>query len=165
MNFARMYVYAIVSGYDINDIVAFMTSPVAEFVDQMSAANIFTKDSAFNNPNSAISLAEGFVNSNLFLHGTVASSGMDEMGIETKENVPKQSLVATSFNNLPPEIKEAVKVEAELTESKVPFNQKTLNIAMKGLINVAITMDKFNLKEALRIRNNDMEINTYLAYC
>jgi len=36
---------------------------------------------------------------------------------------------------------------------------------MKGLINIAITMDKFNLKEALRIRNNDMEINTYLAYC
>lgn len=164
-NFARMYVYAIMTGYDINDIVAFMTSPVAEFVDQMSAANIFTKDSAFNNPNSAISLAEGFVNSNLFLHGTVTSFGTDEMGLEVRENVPKQSLVATSFNNLPPEIKEAVIAEAELTESKVPFNQKTLNIAMKGLINVAITMDKFNLKEALRIRNNDMEINTYLAYC
>lgn len=164
-NFARMYVYAIMTGYDINDIVAFMTSPVAEFVDQMSAANIFTKDSASNNPNSAISLAEGFINSDLFLHGTVTNTGTDEMGLEVKENVSKQSLVAVSFNNLSQEIKEAVKVEAELTESKVPFNQKTLNIAMKGLINVAIKLDKFNLKEALRIRNNDMEINTYLAYC
>jgi hypothetical protein len=32
-NFARMYVYAIMTGFNIDDIVAFMTSPVAEFID------------------------------------------------------------------------------------------------------------------------------------
>ena len=32
-NFARMYVYAIMTGFDIDDIVTFMTSPAAEFID------------------------------------------------------------------------------------------------------------------------------------
>jgi len=32
-NFARMYVYGMMMGLNINDLVAFMTSPVSELVD------------------------------------------------------------------------------------------------------------------------------------
>ena len=43
-NFAKMYVYAMMSGFNIDDIVAFMTSPAAEFIDAMSSTNIFQNE-------------------------------------------------------------------------------------------------------------------------
>jgi len=35
-NFAKMYVYAMIVGLNINDTVAFMTCPVAELIDKLS---------------------------------------------------------------------------------------------------------------------------------
>jgi hypothetical protein len=40
-NFARMYVYLIMTGYNFDDIVSFMISPVSEFIDSMSNPNMF----------------------------------------------------------------------------------------------------------------------------
>ena len=88
-NFARNYVYAIMTGYNIDDIVAFMTSPVAEFIDQMSAANIFQDENAFNRADTAISLAEGYINTKKFLHGTIIDFDEDEYGDRHQKQVRK----------------------------------------------------------------------------
>ncbi len=39
---AKMYLFLVTLGFDINDIVKFMTSPVVSFIDAVTEANIFT---------------------------------------------------------------------------------------------------------------------------
>lgn len=39
---AKCYLFLITMGFDINDIVSFMTSPVAEFIDKVTEANAYT---------------------------------------------------------------------------------------------------------------------------
>ena len=99
-NFARNYVYAIMAGYNIDDIVAFMTSPVAEFIDQMSAANIFQDENAFNRADTAISLAEGYINTKKFLHGTITDFDEDEYGDRHQKQVRKDLYILNYKSNI-----------------------------------------------------------------
>ena len=43
-NFARMYIYGIMMGLNINDLVAFMTSPTADLIDRLATSNMFLVD-------------------------------------------------------------------------------------------------------------------------
>jgi hypothetical protein len=52
-----MYVYLIMMGYNFDDIVAFMVSPVSEFISSMASANMFSNIDISNNAASATSLA------------------------------------------------------------------------------------------------------------
>lgn len=58
-NFARMYVYGMMMGLNINDLVAFMTSPASELIDQLANPNMFQNESG--NAAMAINLAQGIV--------------------------------------------------------------------------------------------------------
>ena len=42
MKLAKMYLFLVALGFDINDIVKFMTSPAITFIDSITEANIFT---------------------------------------------------------------------------------------------------------------------------
>lgn len=71
---AKMYLFMITTGFNINDIVAFMTSPVAEFIDKV------TEQDVFNDINlsikQGIELAQGkFLNKN----GTFKSSWLKQL--------------------------------------------------------------------------------------
>ena len=68
-NFARMYVYGMMMGLNINDLVAFMTSPVSELIDQLANPNMFQNESG--NASMAINLAQGIVGVKKFLHGQI----------------------------------------------------------------------------------------------
>lgn len=48
---AKMYLFMITLGYNINDIVAFMTSPVADFIDKVTEQDVFN--------NTSLSVKEG----------------------------------------------------------------------------------------------------------
>ena len=82
-NFARMYVYLIMTGYNFDDIVSFMISPVSEFIDSMANPNIFQDSEMGNNASKAINLAKGIVKSSDFLHGYIRNSQFNE---ESGEN-------------------------------------------------------------------------------
>ena len=57
---AKMYLFLITLGFDINDIVKFMTSPAVSFIDAITEANIFTgQDTSIKD---AINLARGDFN-------------------------------------------------------------------------------------------------------
>lgn len=54
---AKMYLFMITMGFNINDIVAFMTSPVANFIDKITEQDIFNNVSI--SLNDAINIAKG----------------------------------------------------------------------------------------------------------
>lgn len=75
-----MYVYGMMMGLNINDLVAFMTSPVSELIDQLANPNMFQNESG--NAAMAINLAQGIVGVNKFLHGQIRTVKED---LETGE--------------------------------------------------------------------------------
>lgn len=155
-NFARMYVYGMMIGLDINDIVAFMTSPVSEFVDQLASPNMFQNEAG--NASLAINLAQGIVGSSKFLHGIVSYRGVDYNGEETTFTVNKSKYVTDSLKNS--DIFELVKKNEELTEDQ---DIKGLSAVMQAFIKYATYNTDVNLTEL--ISSNDVEINSYLEYC
>lgn len=161
-NFARMYVYAIMTGFNIDDIVAFMTSPVAEFIDQMSASNMFQNDNTFNSPATAISLAEGYINPKRFLHGKYKTKGENSEGGEETVFQNKDKFILEQFANLDDNIIQELKKQAELEEDE---DFTDLGTAMKALINIGISNPYINIMNDLDIVVDDTEINTYLMYC
>ena len=160
-NFARMYVYAMITGFNIDDIVAFMTSPAAEFIDQMSAANIFQNESTNNNASSAINLAMGIISPSKFLHGTIIDYVEDpENGEFIRKPVIKSTYVRNILNNLDDSIIEQMRKNVKLKEDD---NFEGLKQQMQGLIMTAITDRNINIAELSN--TDDTEINSYLTYC
>jgi hypothetical protein len=100
-NFAKMYVYAMMSGFNIDDIVAFMTSPAAEFIDAMSSTNIFQNENVHNNATTAINLAEGIIGVKRFLHGNIIVDDADpDNGELIKISVKKDAYIKSLIEHL-----------------------------------------------------------------
>jgi hypothetical protein len=90
-NFAKMYLYGIIMGFDINDLISFMTSPVALFIDSFASPNMFQADSMFASGNFAVKIAKGEISASRFLHGSISSSyfgpdGEPRTAITSKSN-------------------------------------------------------------------------------
>ena len=161
-NFARMYVYLIMTGYNFDDIVSFMISPASEFIDSMSNPNMFQDSDLKNSPNQAISLALGKVKAYSFLHGTVDEWDIDEMtGDNIKVSTNKSEYVRKALENHPlyNKISEKIRIKENLLEDE----KINLDILMQGFILESLTDFSINLTEILD--SKDMEVNTYLQYC
>lgn len=158
-NFARMYVYLIMTGYNFDDIVSFMISPVSEFIDSMANPNMFQNNDLNNNPSIAINLARGIVKSYTYLHGTITDSNINmENGDIEYTSVKKSSYVRNSLINSEyiDEAKLALGMDVE-TEIK------DLDTLMQGLIKAALVNNNIDITSL--IDTNDIEINTYLQQC
>lgn len=161
-NFARMYVYLIMTGYNFDDIVSFMISPASEFIDSMSNPNMFQDSDLKNSPNQAIGLAMGKVKSYSFLHGTVDEWDVDETtGDNIKVSTNKSEYVRRALENhsLYEKISEKIRIQENLLEDE-KINLDTL---MQGFILESLTDFSIDLTEVLD--SKDMEVNTYLQYC
>jgi hypothetical protein len=161
-NFARMYVYLIMTGYNFDDIVSFMISPASEFIDSMSNPNMFQDSDLKNSPNQAINLAMGKVKSYSFLHGTVDTWGIDDTtGEDIKVSTNKSEYVRKALENHPlyNKIAEQIRKQENLLEDE-KINLDTL---MQGFILESLTDFSIDLTKILN--SKDMEVNTYLQYC
>lgn len=158
-NFARMYVYGIMMGFDLDDLVQFMISPVSEFIDGMSNQNIFQEDSSNNYAKSAIDLASGKINVNNFIHGTISYFMDDpETGERIRKNGSKYLYLLNQFNDLPEELLNNLL----LRENEKRFKQ--LDKAAQRLINyIVYSGQNININEL--IESDDAEINSFLSYC
>ena len=157
VNFARMYVYAIMSGYSMDDIVAFMTSPVAEFIDGQANPNMFIDIQINNNATSAISEAQGIVGTRRFLHGKIfEDAGEDENGNMKSNQIAK----STKVNK---EILGKYKSVLGFTEDDKPKLVET----MQRLINYALDNSDVDLISFYEKNSglHDQEIYNYLSYC
>lgn len=167
-NFAKMYIYLMTMGYDVNDIAAFMTSPVAEFVDGRASINMFQENSANSNATFAIDAAQGMVRARSFLHGVI--SGETEEG-ETY-TVSKIDSVAETLEGIigsEEKLRKAVLHNLNLAED-ADLPHMGIDQLMQNLILVAVQSPKLldvnkdiNLREM--IREDDSEINNYVRYC
>ncbi len=156
-NFARMYVYGMMMGLNINDLVAFMTSPVSELIDQLANPNMFQNESG--NAAMAINLAQGIVGVNKFLHGQIKTIYEDASTGEPQDTwMNKIKYVTNSLKNT--DIYDLVKQNAGLSEEE---DIKGLGSIMQAYINYAIINQDVDLTEL--IDTNDVEVNSYLRYC
>ena len=163
-NFARMYVYAMMVGFNIDDIVAFMTSPVSEFIDQIASPNIFQNENVNNNATMAINIANGIIGTSRFLHGKALVLQEDpETGETYYDNINKNTYVISALNKLDDELIAVMRGQAGLGEGQ---NFAGLGQMMQNLIMVAVNYPQYkNLDIRDLITSNDSEINSYVAYC
>lgn len=156
-NFARMYVYGMMMGLNINDLVAFMTSPVSELIDQLANPNMFQNESG--NASMAINLAQGIVGVKKFLHGQIKTVQEDiNTGEQQDVWINKNKYVTNYLKNS--DIYNLVKQNAGLSEEE---DINGLGSIMQAYINYAITNQDVDLTEL--IDTNDVEVNSYLRYC
>lgn len=161
-NFARMYVYLIMTGYNFDDIVSFMISPVSEFIDSMSNPNMFQDNEMGNNASKAINLAKGIVKSSDFLHGYIYESYIDEdTGEIEKKNINKTSYVLAKLKRT----KYFKDADALARAENNMFDDEDMNLdtLMQGYIMLSLQNPEIDLSEI--IKTSDMEINSYLQYC
>ena len=156
-NFARMYVYGMMMGLNINDLVAFMTSPVSELIDQLANPNMFQNESG--NASMAINLAQGIVGVKKFLHGQIKTVQEDiNTGEQQDVWINKNKYVTNYLKNS--DIYNLVKQNAGLSEEE---DINGLGSIMQAYINYAITNQDVDLTEL--IDTSDVEVNSYLRYC
>jgi len=160
-NFAKMYIYLITMGYNLNDIAAFMVCPVAEFIDRKASSNIFQEENG--NPYIAINLASGKVSSSYFLHGSI--SFYDKDTEETITMSKKQSVLSTlhHFISSNPAIAENIMASLNLERSEL----KTLDLdsLMQEIILTLIDLKDVGSLQSLTGKFSDIEINNYLKTC
>ena len=158
-NFARMYVYLIMTGYNFDDIVQFMISPASEFIDSMANPNMFQDSDLKNSPHKAINLAKGIVKSYSFLHGSITEYQIDET---TGDNVPKsrKKINYVLDELLSSEFIDEVKETLNLGEDDEVENLDTL---MQGFILTSLKNSKIDITKL--IESKDTEVNGYLQYC
>ena len=152
-----MYVYGMMMGLNINDLVAFMTSPVSELIDQLANPNMFQNESG--NAAMAINLAQGIVGVKKFLHGQIRTTQEDiDTGEQRTTWINKNRYVTNYLKNS--DIYDLVKQNAGLSEEE---DIKGLGSIMQAYINYAIINQDVDLTEL--IDTDDVEVNSYLRYC
>lgn len=145
-NFAKMYVYSMMVGLDINDTVAFMTCPISELIDKLAQPNMF--ENYKGSPNQAINMVQGIVGVGRRLHGTVISYKKGENGDE-QTNKSKNAYLADKLKSTYPKL--------------ITKDIKGLSQRMKLVINAAIEDETINLKDTKVV--DDLEINSYMQEC
>lgn len=157
-DFARMYVYLIMSGYNISDIVSFMTSPAAEFIGTLSGANMFDEESIDNKPETAIQLAMGKVKSKSFLHGKIDNSSEEDFINGNRTYTPKLDYTLSILRNAK-YVNEALTALGLNTIDQI----YSLDQLMEGFIRAAAVNKDIDIRTL--ITTSDPEINNYLYYC
>lgn len=162
-NFAKMYLYLMTIGYNIDDIAAFMVCPIAEFIDSRASTNMFQESSANSSSRNAISSALGIVESRQFLHGTISEYDpeTDETSTVTKNKVVKNFLehALDSDDNLKANVYNALGLSQETAR------YLDLDTMMKGIILASVGPSRtFDLSELIG-SVNDSEVNIYLRHC
>ena len=145
-NFAKMYVYAMIVGLNINDTVAFMTCPVAELIDKLSQQNIF--ENYIGTPGQAINMMQGIVGISNRLHGTINDKTLNNYGEEEYSSTNKSTYIAKILSNKFP----------KATKGLLGLSQ-----IMKVIINKAIDDKTINLRAI--VKSSDTEVNSYIQDC
>lgn len=155
-NFARMYIYGMMVGLNINDLVAFMTSPFAELIDSFANPNFFQNESG--SAPSAINMVQGIVGVKRMLHGSLSVQTEDEDGNPTTELVRKDKALLNDLKYS--DIAEELKKQAGLDDDQ---DFKSLSSIMKEFIKYATSHKNVNLSDY--IDYNDMEVTNYVDLC
>ena len=92
LNLARCYIHLMMMGFNLEDIVEFMTSPAVSLVNDISNANMFDEYLSKVSVNDAIKILKGDFNLDKFFPGTMNITKQDEEG--QYNSADKTSIVA-----------------------------------------------------------------------
>lgn len=169
-NYAKMYLYLITMGYNLDDIAAFMYSPISEFIDSRSATNMFQLNGGVEGPQAAINAAQGKVNGNAFLHGSVTEYDPEQ---DTTSSIKKTDYVAYMLRDLVysnEKLSKEVYKALNMSETDSIESVK-LDELMRAVIESAVVSPRcIDSKEDMNLlklvsSNGDAEISNYLRYC
>lgn len=150
-NFARMYIYGIMMGLNINDLVAFMTSPTADLIDRLATSNMFQNEET--SAAQAINKVQGIIGVSTRLHGTVKDFVTTADGETYKKDVKKTTYIKDFL------------VSNWLAQYVLEDgdDKKDLTSIMRKYIQYAIKHNDVDLTTF--VKSNDLEINSYLREC
>ena len=77
-NLAKCHLYLLMLGFDIRDVVEFMTSPCVSLINNLSEANMMDSYITEVKLKDAINIADGIIDPNKFIFGSISS--VDEYG-------------------------------------------------------------------------------------
>lgn len=150
-NFARMYIYGIMMSLNINDLVAFMTSPAADLIDRLATSNMFQNDET--TAAQAINKVQGIVGVSTRLHGTIKEFVTNADGERYKQDTKKTTYV----KNFLVSAWEAQHVLEDGDE------KKDLTSVMRKYIQYAVQHKDMDITTL--VSSNDLEIGNYLREC
>ena len=150
-NFARMYIYGIMMGLNINDLVAFMTSPTADLIDRLATSNMFQNDET--TAAQAINKVQGIVGVSTRLHGAIKEFVTNADGERYKQDTKKTTYV----KNFLVSAWEAQHVLEDGDE------KKDLTSVMRKYIQYAVQHKDMDITTL--VSSNDLEIGNYLREC
>lgn len=150
-NFARMYIYGIMLGLNINDLVAFMTSPTADLIDRLATSNMFQNDET--TAAQAINKVQGIVGVSTRLHGIIEEFVTNADGERYKRDTKKTTYV----KNFLVSAWEAQHVLEDGDE------KKDLTSVMRKYIQYAVQHKDMDITTL--VSSNDLEIGNYLREC
>lgn len=150
-NFARMYIYGIMMGLNINDLVAFMTSPAADLIDRLATSNMFQNDET--TAAQAINKVQGIVGVSTRLHGTIKEFVTNADGERYKQD-PKKTTYVKNF------LVSAWEAQHVLEDGD---EKKDLTSVMRKYIQYAVQHKDMDITTL--VSSNDLEIGNYLREC
>ena len=127
---AKMYLFLITLGFDINDIVKFMTSPAITFIDAITEANIFTGQN-MNIPD-AIKLARGDFRD--FYKNFLSNRTISLLEKADKTRLEKGQLIENIFSEGSKEYIELENALNAIAETKDLLEQ-TIDAAVQATLN------------------------------
>lgn len=131
MKLAKMYLFLVTLGFDINDIVKFMTSPAITFIDAVTEANIFTgQDMSIPD---AIKLARGDFKDFYKQFLSTRTLGSDLLGKESRRKLERGELIENPFDDGSKEYIELENALSAIAETK-DLLQQTIDAAVEATV-------------------------------
>lgn len=175
-NYAKMYLYLVTLGYNLDDIAAFMYSPISEFIDSRSSENMFDPQQ-LGKPANAIKAARGLVSSWQFLHGFITFDTVTDEEVDDESSGPRRLAKNSAVKGNLLEILESEGNEILMSRVRTRLDlQEGMDIAdvkldqlMQAIILEVVDDPKAGGNEEFNFTDysftEDMEISSYIRYC
>lgn len=99
LNLARCYIHLMILGFDLNDIVKFMTSPAVSLVNDISNANMFDEYLPKVSVKDAIKILKGDFTLDNFFPGTYEYTKQDQEGTYSETDKASKAALTRFTNN------------------------------------------------------------------
>lgn len=166
--FAKMYLFLISLGVDVRDIVKFMTSDVASFIDQITEENVFENSNI--SVYDAIEMAKGNFNSYINKYGRIVIKEIQELynsyRLNTFERVGEVRQDAEEFKNILEGADEFSRFGQLLGSNQgLAVSESDLRSDLEKIQNIMLLRAKevLNSKEAEELAKNPIDATRWLS--
>lgn len=155
MKLAKMYLFLVTLGFDINDIVKFMTSPAITFIDSITEANIFTgQDTSIQD---ALKLARGDFED--YYKSFLTTRTLGDLTKEEKAKLAKGELIENKYDEGSKEYIELENALSAIAETK-DLLQQTIDAAVEATMKESPGRSAEDIREEI-LNNIPLDIDEF----